>query len=279
MDNTLFLFQSDTLRAETDMQSVVGAMQSQSVVNAIYPERAENIQYLEYKELQHTPLHADMVWLFALSAIVACVVGVVRALSPTFLGQMLSLLFSNFHWRSVVDSFLLQNNVVCKILRLSAYIVGAILLYEIFVATGHTEALGFSGLKLYGIILLCVYIFFLFKYILHSVIGFTFDIPQEITHLLICKKMAICIFAILSFPLAIVFPFVPEDNYTFMIVSIAILAGFVYLWRILKTLKIILTDYLSVFYSFLYLCTVEAIPIAIVCKLAYIAMSLDNFLT
>ncbi len=278
MDNTLQLFSTDTLRLEHDMPLAMHTVQPQSIVSAGYTEHSVTSTIFEYKELQQTPLNADMIWLFAFSTLAACVVGLARTLSPMFIGQLLSLIVSNFHWRAVTESLTMQNRVIGRILRLAFYVVSAVLLYEIFIATGHTTALGFSGIELYGFMLVSILIYFVLKYMLHAIIGFTFDIPEQTAHILACKKIATGILAIVCFPFAMIFPFVPENAYSFMITIIVIVVGFVYLWRILQSLKIILVDYLSIIYSFLYLCTVEAMPLAFVSKLVYIGMSSDIFI-
>ncbi len=276
-DNTLYLFGADTLRVGNDLKTSVANAPSHTILTGQYTEYAPSDNALEYKNLQHPALYPDMIWLFALSALVGCMVGLVRTISPSFLGQMLSLIFSNFYWRVVTDSLTLQNRGVCRILRYTSYVIFAILFYETYLATGHQTMLGFSGIQLYGVMLLIVIIYFCIKYIMAFVISFVFDIPEEIKTVIICKKLSSNIISVIAFPVAMLFPFVPENTYNILIASAIIIICFVYLWRILQTLKIILTDYLSIFYSFLYLCTVEAIPIAFVCKLTYIAMGLDGF--
>lgn len=276
-DNTLYLFSADTIRTQHDLQSAIVSEPLHSVMMGQYVEKVEVHNGLEYKELQHAALYPDMIWLFALSALVACLVGLVRTISPSFIGQMLSLLFSDFHWRSVVDSLTLQNRVVSRILRYSFYVVLAILLYEIYHATGHSTMMGFSGIELYGLFFATVFIYFVVKYILIYIISFVFDIPEEMKYIIICKKLSSNIISVILFPVAMIFPFVPANTYILLVVIAVAIVGLVYLWRILKSLKIILTDYLSIFYSFLYLCTVEAIPMAFVCKLTYIAMGLESF--
>lgn len=268
MADYTYLFQTDTARISTDL----AAVKSFSGVSTAHTDYVTSISpstdgQLIYKPLGHTALNADTVWLFAITIIAGLIIGIVRSRATLFFQQMLTLTYSGFHWRSVTESMTLQNYWPSRLLHTAFYILTAVIIYDIYIATGHTSVDDLSGIKLYGAILGATCLFYIFKFALHSIIGFTFDIPEVSKYIITCKIIATDIFAIVALPIALIFPFVRESDY-FIMGAIACTAFvLLYFWKILKSVKIILSDYLSFLYSILYLCTVEAIPVVCIYKL------------
>ena len=228
---------------------------------------------LEYKELGQTALGGDGLWIFAVSVVAMLMTGFVHLRSRQFIPQMVSLLTSSFHWRSVSESLHLQNYWNSRMLQVSFYLLSSLAIYEIAMAYGYNVHTEVQGLELYGIILLLSVGFYTFKYMLHHLIGFAFDMPAARSSIVTAKMLATNIFGVIVIPAVLLFPFVSEAGYSVLGILTIVMMIMMYIWRLLISFKFILTDYLSVVYSLLYLCTVEAIPMVVIFKIGRILAS------
>lgn len=267
MDHT-FLYSTDSTRIDFDTHNVLQHTTSDNVpVHVFYEEQPQSKPELFYRPLGTTALNADAVWLFSIVSIAGIIIGLIHSRTNNFITQLLSLTVSDFHWRSIVDSLSLQNRMSIFLLHASFHILLAAIIYEVIIATNNHNILAFNGIVLYLLILAATILFIGVKIFIHKLIGYTFDTPEIARHIIVCKVLATDIYAILALPIAYIFPFIPENSYYALTIIAAILLCTLYFWRLLKSVKIILTDYLSLIYTFLYLCTVEAIPIVCIYKL------------
>lgn len=222
---------------------------------------------LPYKELGETVLHQDSTWILTMFMIAILVIGYIRSHSATFIHQLLSLTTSSFNWHSVEDAISLHERWTCRILYGVYFISLSLLIYEIITAFGYGNATHLSGLALYGIIALLCIGFYLIQYIARAVVGYAFDIPNTIHSIWLCKILFANIMSIIALPVVIIFPFSPEHNYPILTIIAILLFTLMYIWRILHSFRLIISDFLSLFYTILYLCAVEAVPMVIIAKI------------
>lgn len=221
---------------------------------------------LPYKELGQTALHPDSVWITLIATAAILIIGFTRTRSTTFIHQMLSLTTSTFNWHAVENAISLQERWTCRILYGVFFISISLVIYEITVSSGAADTIPIQGMALYATILAACIAFYLFQFIMRSIVGYAFDIPQTMHNVWICKILAADIFSIISLPIIIIFPFTPETNYTILTTIAIITITLMYIWRLLHSFRIITTDFLSLFYTILYLCAVEAIPMLCIAK-------------
>ena len=225
------------------------------------------ISELPYKELGQTALHQDSTWILVMATIAVLVVGFIRARSYNYIHEVLTLIASTFNWHSVESAISLQERWTCRILYGAYFISISLIIYEITVVLGYANGLPVNGLLLYAIIaILCIGYYFI-QYLLRAIVGFAFDIPQAIHEIWLCKVLFSNIMAIIALPVAVIFPFTPENNYSILIIIAVILFTLMYFWRILHSFRLIVNDFLSLFYTILYLCAVEAVPMVITAKI------------
>lgn len=228
---------------------------------------------LANKPLGQAALGADSVWLFMASLLSLSIVGFVHMRFAPFVSQILSLLTSTFNWRSVVDSLKVQRYWASRLIFASSCLLITLALYEIVTATRLDSHISFHGFRLFVALFAAVISYLFGKILFNYLLGFTFDNMESIHHVLISKLLAIDILGVLIAPLVVIIPFVGEDAYPLLCGMMIFVMIIMYIWRLLSSIRIILNDYLSVFYSFLYLCTVELIPIAVIFKITTMIVS------
>lgn len=219
----------------------------------------------------HTTLGESSQWIFAGAVITAIIIGLVRLRANSYIANVLSFLYSEFNWKSTLAALPIQNYWPSQTLKTAFYLGASILGYELAVASGLAYNLPIEGFMLYLAILASIIAYFLFKYTIHSLIGYAFNIPAISTHIKQCNIIYTNILSILIMPLILVFPFISESNYGLLIKFTVLLLIATYLWRVIKSIRIILLDYISIFYCILYLCAVEALPFICMYKLASLA--------
>ena len=222
---------------------------------------------------QHTPLHnskrgetvlnADSLWLLAITTITLIVCGVIKIRNPHFLPSLISSIVSEQNFKRINTSQSLSNLLPTFLCKGIFYISITTVIYESIIATDFLPTYNIRGIALYGSILAIIFLLTGTKYIVNKIISFTFAIPSIVTQLNSNETISQCLAGITLIPFALLFPFANESHYPiFIYASITIIIG-IYIWRLLKSLKIVLN-----FYVFLYLCTVEIAPLLCIYKTA-----------
>lgn len=228
---------------------------------------------LPNKPLGQTSLGADSVWIFIVSLIGLSFIGFIHMRFSPFISPMISLLTSSFNWRSVVESLKVQRFWAGRILFAASCILLSLAAYEIVTAAHLDQNLSFHGFKLFAIIFMLLVSALLFKILFNYLLGFAFDNTEPFSHLSTSRLLSYDILGVIVAPFVVILPFVREDSYPLICGIMIFMIISMYIWRLLSAAKFILSDYLSVFYSFLYLCAVELIPIAVICKIAAMFVS------
>ena len=156
---TYSIYVTDSLRIKSD---ILSSTVEPLAIGTHASVDAQPCVSVVLKPLGHTLLSADSVWLFIMSLIVAVVIGLVRFRASQFVVQIVSLVASNFHWRSITSSLDIQNFWPSRILHAVFYADISIVIYETIVSLDIRSVMGFSGIPLFGVIVLAVVSFFVF---------------------------------------------------------------------------------------------------------------------
>lgn len=212
-------------------------------------------------------LAADSTWLLSITAIVALIVGFIRIRSMLFISSLLLSTLSEHNLKNVFNTLPTQNYWPYRLLHIVYFIVISIFIYEILTILGLHEIGNFKNFWLFVMILSAVIIFHIAKYLLNKMIGYAFNSYDNYNSIIQSKIIACELTSIFILPISMIFPFIMPSGYNVLMIIAFVFIGYFYLWRILKSIKIFLQNYVSAFYTILYLCIVEIIPIVCLYKI------------
>ncbi|MCF8283491.1 MAG: DUF4271 domain-containing protein [Sphingobacteriales bacterium] len=161
------------------------------------------------------------------------------------------------------DNFLkLRNTLLYFILFTTVY---GLLLKFIF--NFFEVNITYKGIEEYMIICLFTGTFYLAKFLLMKISGFIFSIQKLISGYLSILSISNFVYAIIVMPMLIFYQFIPSSYQPYLLGLILILFCFNTIYKYLRTGSFILNNFqFPKFYLFLYLCTLEIMPLLIIYK-------------
>lgn len=161
------------------------------------------------------------------------------------------------------DNFLkLRNTLMYFVLFTSVY---GLLLKYIFNYFNITFQ--YKGLDEYLIICAFTGVFYLSKFILMKLSGFVFSIQKLISGYLSVLSISNFVYSIIIIPLLLFYQFVPSYIQPYLLGLMLILFCFNTIYKYLRTGSFIINNFqFPKFYLFLYLCTLELMPLLIIYK-------------
>jgi hypothetical protein len=130
--------------------------------------------------------------------------------------------------------------------------------YQILITTSR----GFDILFFSAVLVVFILYYFLISYSW----GALFETNKSLTLYYHNFSIFNKVISIVLLPLILIFPYLQFEQRGIILVIGFFLIGFIYLFRILRGFQIVLTERVSFFYLFAYLCTFEIIPLAFVYK-------------
>ncbi len=125
---------------------------------------------------------------------------------------------------------------------------------------------GMDGLALFGILFLLVLTVYFVKKLALRTIGqlfMAFRVAEEYWFSVSTINRAL---GIILFPFLIAIPYVPDNIRPYVMQATWGVVGLSFIFRILRGMRIAFEKHLSVFFMFLYFCTLEILPLVIVIK-------------
>jgi hypothetical protein len=161
------------------------------------------------------------------------------------------------------DNFLkLRNTLLYFILFTTVY---GLLLKFIF--NFFEVNITYKGIEEYMIICLFTGTFYLTKFLLMKISGFIFSIQKLISGYLSILSISNFVYAIIVMPMLIFYQFILSSYQPYLLGLILILFCFNTIYKYLRTGSFILNNFqFPKFYLFLYLCTLEIMPLLIIYK-------------
>lgn len=218
---------------------------------------------LTYVERGKSALHNDSSWLLIVLFISLIISGIIKMRAPHFIPSLLSSIISDQSLKNISVSQSLNNLLPTYLCKIIYFVSLSALLYEIIIVSDLMPVFNIRGVFLYGLIIACILIYTLLKYIINVIIGFTFNAQNKLSQINNYESISQCIIGIIVIPIALLFPFANESHHSFLIYGTLAFIIAIYLWRLLKSTKIVFN-----FYVFLYLCTVEGAPLLCIYKAA-----------
>ncbi|MCB9260786.1 MAG: DUF4271 domain-containing protein [Flavobacteriales bacterium] len=206
-------------------------------------------------------------WVFVVSILILIIIGIIKLTQPT---RHILALRSGFltpeneyefltRENGVSLVFLLQVLLSCLILGLSVYM---------FLPFDHTFTFGHpaTGFGLAVVFLLMVYSI---KYFIHYIVGIVLQTEHLGSLMLFSFGNLMYAYTIAVFPLVVVWYFVPDQSIKSIIRMVFIGAFVLFLmWRLAKSILIYGQMFpFSKIYLFLYLCTLEIVPLLLLGKI------------
>jgi len=162
------------------------------------------------------------------------------------------------------DNFLkLRNTLLYFILFTAVY--GLLLKY---ILNYFHISFEYKGLDEYLFICAFTGIFYLSKFILMKISGFVFSIQKLISGYLSILSISNFVYSVIVIPFLLFYQFLPGFIQTYLLGLILILFCFNTIYKYLRTGSFIINNFqFPKFYLFLYLCTLELMPLLIIYKI------------
>lgn len=161
------------------------------------------------------------------------------------------------------DNFLkLRNTLLYFVLFTSVYGLLLKFLFNYF-----DISFEYKGLEEY--VFICVFTggFYLMKFLLMKISGFIFSIQKLISGYLSILSISNFVYSIIIIPMLLFYQFIPQAFQSYLLGIILILFCFNTIYKYLRTGSFILNNFqFPKFYLFLYLCTLEIMPLLIIYK-------------
>ncbi len=221
---------------------------------------------LQPAELGTTTIGSDLSWIAIVLIGIIALLGIVRFRTASFFSTLASAFTSDIYWRTLTNNLNIQFFGSSRTAFLISQVNTVLLLYECTAALGIESIHGLSHFGMFLVLIIAYAAYFVGIYILDRFIGFAFDINRMMNKVGQCKMLSFTAFGIVAIPLTILFPFIDERYYLPAIIIAAVVFVAIGIWRTFKSLGIISPNAVSLFYSILYLCAVEIMPVLCIIK-------------
>jgi len=163
----------------------------------------------------------------------------------------------NYSWGTSSVSTL--NNLQSQILIIACSRgVFSLFVFEVFFSLP-----GFFDIKTYGIVVGVTFGFYLFKYLVLQAVGRVFIDKKAVLNYLNLYFNYLSLFAVILFPVLFLYTYQPQSWKLPLEIVATVLLGCFYILLIIALFQNFYTKRLALFYFFLYLCTLEIIPLLV----------------
>lgn len=225
---------------------------------------------------QLSPQHAGPVvrslhspeWIFPIVILLIGAFAWLRVFYNRYLGQMLYAVVNVNLSNQIVrdENILLQRATVY--LNVLFYLIGALFLYEISFRVGwplHSLGTGFSRFLFFVLLISAVYAG---KFLVVKFCGWLFDLDRELTTYLFNIFIINNLLGLILFPFTLLMVFNPALNGTWVFTLCLLAIAGLYIFRLFRGIQIGLnTPGVSLLYLFLYLCSLEVVPLLILFRI------------
>jgi len=184
-------------------------------------------------------------------------------------GNYLSALFQSIFNYSTASRMFRERNISLYQgeirLEIFSYLVFGLLIYQ--AASQYNLNLPFEGFIRYILSFAVVVVFFTGKKIFYQATGFLFENMNETAEFLYNYSNYIRVAGIVVLPFIASIAWAPVYSADPVFLTGLIIVTILYVFLLWRGLKIFLKKQFSIFYLFLYLCTLEILPLALVIKL------------
>lgn len=123
------------------------------------------------------------------------------------------------------------------------------------------------GFLFFGDLLLLLFGFIVLKFVLYKLMGALFNVSDLVNEYLHLGSVYNKIGGVLFLPLVVLLQYLPVESNNLLYYTGVGIFIIMYSWQLLRGIQIIIQKNLSVYYSILYLCTIEILPLFLISKL------------
>lgn len=217
-------------------------------------------------KVRHTsPFDGHKEWMSGLIVLALIIAGFVRLSSYKYLYELFSAVRFQQSASKLYTTVNVQNQKPVFALSTLFFINTALLVFEFTLSFGQAN-LKFTGITLYGIILVGLLLYFLVKQMMYRVVAMVFEVGGQTGEYLFNAGLLSQVYGLVLLPIVSLVPFVDQGTGTFLLKTGVALFLFMYVIQLIRGAKIILRTSLSIFYMFLYFCALEILPLSILLK-------------
>lgn len=203
-------------------------------------------------------------WLTILLIIVLVLLATVRNTFSKYLGN---LFHSLINFSTAVRMFGEKNNSVLHgafRLEVNFYIVFSIFLFQLL--NFFHLPLAQKSLLFFALVFAYVLIYFLLKKAIYLILGSVFNSQVLTSEILFNTNNSLRVLGLILFPVVALIEFFPSERVDFIVVSGIIITSILYALSLYRGALILLKKQFSIYYLFLYLCTLEFLPLLLIYK-------------
>ncbi len=214
------------------------------------------------------PLYNQWMWLVPMLIAIVAIIGYLRTSFRKYIFTLLKSTINRYTAGNLFKTVNAQNLTPSLLLSVLFIINTGVFIYESFL---HYEVklLTNSGFGFLSLIWLVVFAIFLLKNLAYWIIGYIFNNREKTSEFLFQVNVLNKVFGVVIIPFIVTIPFVSSGMTDVLILCVGILLVFMYVGQMMWGAKIILQQPISIFYLFLYLCTLEILPLALIAKVIF----------
>jgi hypothetical protein len=178
-----------------------------------------------------------------------------------------SLFQSVFNYPTAFRMFGEKNNSILHgavRLEILFYIIFAMFIFQIFNLSPNKSAS--ASLVIYGTTLGFSILYFVVKKLVYKTLGMIFQGVSETSEFIFNMDNFNRVTGILLFPVVALVAFYPAESPVIIVFAGIFAAVFIYVMLLIRGVSILLKKQFSIFYLFLYLCTLEFLPLLLIYK-------------
>ncbi len=216
-----------------------------------------------------TVLQAQSSWIMSVILLLMILYAFVRMRSNAYFNGLFTMLASSIDYRQTTQYIERQGRSDNLVVTFISFFVIQLMAYQI-VASQINDIADISGFRLFITLLIVEGAYFLYKIIAYGLIAFAFDSSKIINQIFQLRTLTINLFALIIFPLTVIFLFTSEKYYNTLIIITLALFVLLTVWQLFKSFKIFSINIVTLFYFILYLCAVEILPIVCLTKIFFL---------
>lgn len=210
--------------------------------------------------------YSGAVVLTVLLAVVALCV--IRATSRTIISDVFGLITDSIGWKRFEQSQFALKGFDLFLFNAVYFVVVSVFATEVVMLVASDFFVGREVYMVTGMVTLAIFAFYALRFLSDAVIGFAFRVEANLRLLTVYRRSSRAIIGMLLLPLVLLMPFISASGATYVAGFGLILIIVITIIRLAKTIRINLTNLATFLYFILYLCTVEALPLACLLKIA-----------
>ncbi len=193
---------------------------------------------------------------------------VIRATSRTIISDVFGLISDSIGWKRFEQSQFALKGFDLFLFNAVYFVVMSVFATEIVVLLASDLMAGLNVYMLTGAVTLAIFAFYVLRFISDAVIGFAFRVEANLRLLTVYRRSSRAIIGMLLLPIVLLLPFVSASGATYVAGFGLLIIIVITIIRLAKTIRINLANLATFLYFILYLCTVEAMPLACLLKIA-----------